>query len=263
MLDHIDQIRHPMNYAHKITPFVALHYLEVTEHRAHKKFCTHCGTTTKADFPSVVTQPTQYGHKLTSLMIYMNQYQLLPFDRSREFFTDVFNQSLSVATIKSAINIGFKNLEPAENHVKNQLIEADVLHADETGFRVNKTSYWLHVASTERLTFYGAHEKRRRIAMNDMGILSHFNGVLVHDHLKAYFDFGKSHALCNAHHLRELTFIQERYEHKWAVKLENLLVKIKIAVDEHYLETQEALPPDKAKRFRNSYMNILRRGRDE
>lgn len=237
--------------------------LDVTEHRAYKKCCRHCGATTKGQFPTEVTQPTQYGPKVKGLMIYMNQYQLLPFEREREFFFDIFKQSMSVGTIKAAIKSGFNHLAPAENHIKQQLIDASVLHSDETGFRVNKQSYWLHVNSTARLTFYAAHEKRGRIAMNDIGLLPAFKGKLVHDHLKSYFKFGASHSLCNAHHLRELTFVQERYQHQWAEKMETLLVQIKNAVEAHYADTCEPLPPDRLKRYRRRYMNILSQGRKE
>jgi len=234
--------------------------LEVTEHRAYRKRCNHCGVVTKGNFPVDIKQATQYGYKIKGLMIYLNQYQLLPFDREREFFFDIFNQSISVGTIKSAIKKGFNHLAPAEKHIKQQLVNALVLHGDETGFRVNKQSYWLHVNCTEKLTFYAPHKKRGRIAMDEIGLLPDFNGTLVHDHLKSYFEYGNSHSLCNAHHLRELTFIQERYNHFWAKKMEKLLVQIKRAVEKHYDKTQQCLPAARLKGYRSTYMNILRKG---
>lgn len=230
---------------------------EMTEHRAHKKCCGNCGSITKANFPVDVTQSAQYGTKAKSLMVYMHQYQLLSFDRNRAFFSDVFSQNISVATITSATEVGYTKLESAENHIKQQLVNGRLLHVDETGFRVNKSLFWLHVASTNRLTFYASHKKRGGEAMSEIDLLTKFNGTLVHDHLKSYFQYAGHHSLCNAHHLRELTFVQENYKHKWAEKIEALLIKIKSTVESHYEKTGESLPDKKLHRYWNRYVNIL------
>lgn len=237
--------------------------VEVTEQRAYKKRCGHCGTITKGRFPLHITQPTQYGAKLKGLMVYMNQYELLPFDRTREFFLDVFNQPMSVGTIIAATKQCSMNLAAAETHIKHELISGSLLHADETGLRVNKDLYWLHVNSTSRLTFYGVHKKRGKVAIDEMGVLPDFKGTLVHDHWVAYFNYGKHHSLCNAHHLRELTFVQERYNHQWARKLELLLLRIKRTVDRQALNSDPPLAAEYLRDYHQRYMNILRRGREE
>ena len=237
--------------------------LAVTEHRSYKKRCVQCGTVNQGKFPCGVTQATQYGPKIKSLMIYMNQYQLLPFKRTSEFFSDVFGQRVSVGTLVSATKTVYRCLAGAEEHIKAQLACGALLHADETGFRVNQSSHWLHVGSTKRLTYYAAHRKRGREAMEAIGLLPSFEGVLVHDHLKSYFHYGKHHSLCNAHHLRELTFVQERYQYRWAKRLESLLLEIKRAVDRHRSETGESLPAPQCQRYRRRYMNLLYRGKSE
>jgi len=71
----------------------------------------------------------------------------------------------------------------------------------------------------------GHNSKRGCLAMNDMGILPHFEGILCHDHWQPYFIYQCSHALCNAHHLRELQRIIEEDCHQWAIKMRELLLK--------------------------------------
>jgi transposase len=196
-------------------------------------------------------------------MVYLNQYQLLPYQRVEEFFQDIFSHPLSEGTLVNTNEEMYRALRESEEQIKTSLKFSKLLHADETGIRVNKELNWLHVASHPRLTYYGFHKKRGAEGMNDFGILPYFRGTLVHDHLKSYFQYGKNHGLCNAHHLRELTSIQDRFGCKWATDMEVLLLDIKKAVEDHYAATREALPIDIQKKWYRKYQNLVRRARTE
>jgi transposase len=51
--------------------------------------------------------------------------------------------------------------------------------------------------------------------MDEMGVLPGAEGVLVHDHWKAYYRYEDKRRLCNAHHIRELTGVEEEGQ-RWA-----------------------------------------------
>lgn len=191
--------------------------IEVTEHRAEIKNCDRCGLQSKADFPPDVTQPTQYGNSIKALACYFNTYQLIPLERTCEIFEDIFNHPISQAAILQA-NVALSGMvEPVNAVIKQHLIDSYVINNDETGLRIGGKRQWLHVTSTDKLTYYYVHERRGKDAMDDIGILPEFTGVSVHDHWKPYFKYENcKHSLCNGHHLRDLGFVHEQYHQEWS-----------------------------------------------
>jgi len=63
--------------------------------------------------------------------------------------------------------------------------------------------------------------------MISLGILENYTGCAVHDHWKSYFAFSCDHSLCNAHHLRELTYLAEQEQQGWAASMIELLLEAK------------------------------------
>ncbi len=199
----------------------------ITEYQAQIKNCPTCGCTTAACFPDPITHATQYGPRAKSLMVYMNQYQLIPFNRASEFFNTIYHQPVSPGTIVNAVDALSSRLHVVDDGIKQLLIHSELAHSDETGANINGDKHWLHTVGTEKLTHYALHEKRGQAAMEAIGILPEFKGTLVHDHWKSYFTYEAiRHGLCNAHHLRELKFIAEHQQIKWANRMSNLLLRV-------------------------------------
>jgi len=204
--------------------------LEVTEHTAQRKVCPVCQLECVGKFPVEVTHAVQYGSRIKALGVYLKNEDLLPYERVCKTLEAICGHSLSEGTLDNAIQSCAKNLSGFEAETKRLLKEAEVLNHDETGLRVGKKLHWLHVASTVHLTWYEIHEKRGQEATAAIGILPEFTGTLVHDHWKPYFAYWCLHALCNAHHLRELKWVEENLKQAWASIMAKLLVEIKKTV---------------------------------
>ena len=172
----------------------------------------------------------------------------------------MYGQTISDGVVEKANEIIAEKVQPALEVVKEQLINSTVLNFDETSLRVIGKLHWVHVTSNPHLTYYEVHPKRGSQATADIAILPKFQGTAVHDHWKPYFSYQDcSHALCNAHHLRELVFVYEHYEQQWAENMIKLLLEIKEEV-ELTKDYQDFLPPQKIIAFEERYDVLIAQG---
>lgn len=233
--------------------------LEVTEHRAEIKQCPHCNHKNTGLFPKGVDGPVQYGQRMKSVMVYLSAYQFIPYGRLQALWGDLFSCPPSQGTLVRANQECAEHLAEAEQHIKDHILASSVVHFDETGLSIQGQRSWLHVAATRDATAYLAHPKRGQEAMDEMGILPHFQGTAVHDHWDSYFAYACDHALCNAHHLRELIFVLEQYHQPWAQEMIDCLLDIKASVDERKVST-DSLTPGEIAQFEERYDGILEKG---
>jgi len=181
-------------------------------------------------FPEGINNPTQYGIGLKAHSVYMSQFQLIPQRRVVDYFNDQLGIPLSKGSVLNFNNVVYKALERFENWAQETLLNSELNNADETGVNVNGKKFWFHLLSNDKVALYQVDEKRGKEAMDRMGILPLFKGILCHDHWKAYYMYICIHALCNAHHLRELERAWEQDGQKWAKKMKALLEEINKAV---------------------------------
>ncbi|MGI6318963.1 MAG: IS66 family transposase [Dethiobacteria bacterium] len=233
--------------------------VEVTEHLAESKVCPCCGKKSKASFPERITHPVQYGDNLKGLLIYLNQYQMIPYERLVELFSDIFNHTISEGTLYNVNRTAYQALETVEGEILKQLMTSPVIHVDETGVRVEGKRQWLHVTATNNLTYYAYHSKRGSTATDAIGILPEYQGISVHDFWKSYLNYKCDHALCNAHHLRELTGIMELTGQQWPQEMIDLLLEIKATVEKRRT-TASRLEPEELQSFETRYDLIVAKG---
>jgi transposase len=209
-----------------------------------------------ADFPKGVTESAQYGNSVKATSVYMSQFQLVPLARVQDHFHDQIGLPLSKGSVSNWNVLAYEKLESFEAWARRELISSICCHADETGINVNGKRIWLHSVSSEKVTLFHSDEKRGQEAMDRMGVIPFFKGILVHDHWKAYFAYACAHALCNAHHLRELEAAIEFDGQKWAKKMQDFLVELNKIVE----KSGGSLSKKRAAKFYKRYKQILAAG---
>jgi len=234
--------------------------LRVTEHQLVAKQCPQCGRVIRAGAPPEASGPAQYGPRFRALLVYLRDYQLLPYQRLTALCRDVLGAGVCKRTVETAEMQMYNALAPFEEAVRARLLDEAVLHADETGMRVDGKLQWVHSLSTPELTLYQAHPKRGGEAIESNGVIPAFQGVLVHDCWGPYFRYGREHALCGAHLLRELLGVCETEGHGWAHELSALWEMMSKTT-----ATRDATPlsPELVDWFERMYGAILARGKQE
>lgn len=228
--------------------------LEVTEHQIETKQCV-CGKIHEAECE--VKGITQYGVRIKALAVYLNQYQLIPYERTQELIKDCFGVSISDWVLDNCNQNCYTGLEQTEEIIKNALIQSKVIHNDETGLRCNKKLQWVHVSSTDTHTHFGIQEKRGSIGMDAIGILPIFKGNSVHDRFSAYDKYGCEHSFCNAHLLRELKYVHEELGKKWASEMSGVMA------DANELKKLDGLNESTIQEIEIKYSQVLSAGLEE
>lgn len=234
--------------------------IQVTEHQVGTRICPECGFAARGAFPEGVTQPAQYGRRLCSLLVYLNLYQLIPKKRVTELVADVWGAELSEGTVCTAVQRCFAGLSATEARIQEALRQAHCVRFDETSVKIRGKLHWNHSASTPELTAYRIHPSRGQAGMEAGEILPGFGGRAMHDGWGSYFRFRCAHALCNAHHLRELVYLIEREEQEWAEEMITLLLLAKEQVEQARTAGARELDWETLATIESEYRQILADG---
>ena len=225
---------------------------QIVENEAGKQF--------RAPFPEEAKRPIQYGNTVKAHAVYMSCFQMLPYERMRDYFENQLSFAISAGTLCNFVEEAYDLLIDCgfDKRLNDELMQAQEIGVDETGVNINGKRQWIHTHANDQWTLFYVHQSRGSEAMNAKGILPNFKGVMIHDHWYPYFNYKDcEHALCNAHHLRELTFVEEVLQKDWAKHMRELLIEIKLVVE---ASEKQALEHEVAEAFRIRYRKILEGG---
>ncbi len=210
-----------------------------------------------------MSAPACYGPRIRALGIYLVCYQHLAYKRAAEILSDWAHAPISVGTLQAFVCEGADGLEGFLEEIRGQLTGAEVVHFDETGGRIDGGLSWIHCASTDRLTLYTVHARRGRDGIDAAGVLPGFAGTAVHDGWAPYRIYEKArHALCGAHHLRELLGAEEQGQ-SWAIAMSALLLDAKQAVAEAVAAGEDRLSDRARQIIAECYRDVIKAGHEQ
>ncbi|KIU73156.1 transposase [Bacillus thuringiensis Sbt003] len=229
--------------------------IEVTEHKVVQKECPHCHSIQESQFPSTVSRPVQYGPNIKRLIPYLTHYQCLSLKRTKEFFQDCFEHSISEGTLVNHTHSVSAQLQPFLQEVKDKILKSSVVlkllwpYAHLLFCVTNDT------ASTPEVTLQHIHQKRGKEAIDAGGILPSFSGIAMRDGWKSYDAYTDCrHVLCNAHLLRDLQGIIDNTGQKWAQQMKKFLTQA-LTLKKQY---KGSLPKGKQQNLFTVYQAILK-----
>jgi transposase len=230
----------------------------VIEHRLHRRRCG-CGTTTTAPAPAGVGAGAVYGPNLRALAVYLLVFQHIPVSRTAQLIADLTGARPSTGWISSVLATVADALVDVEKLIKSLIVLAHVIHVDETSSNVNGARWWLHVASTQKLTAYHLHPSRGRAAVTEFDVLPAFRATVVHDALSVYDSYPQArHALCGAHISRELVAAAETDpDQDWPQQALRALHGLNTAAHHARDQQQPAIPPEIAQPLLDSWRHAL------
>ena len=229
----------------------------VTEHQMVARRCG-CGTVTCGQAPSGVEAPVQYGPRLTAIVVYLLVAQFGAQKRVAQAVADLFGVPISQGSVAAMSARAAGGLDGFLELVAGRIAGSDVAHFDETGMRVAGRLHWVHSASTGKYSLIFVHPKRGREAMDVGGVLPGFTGIAVHDAWAPYDCYtAATHALCNAHLVRELVAASDLDQAAtWAKQGIDALLALKDAAEQALAAGQADIDPavlvEHADRFRHA-----------
>ena len=232
----------------------------ITQFESHTKCCPNCKGLNRGTFPEHVKTNVQYGPNIKAATVYLSVYHFIPYSRTCESVSELLGVTLSKGSVRNWLKDGSYRLIDIEMCIKNALLKSKILHLDETGIRVNNELRWMHITCNRWLTYYRMHAKRGKEALDAIGILANYKHTAIHDGWRMYAKFDCIHALCNAHHLRELKNAEEEYSQPWAKKMAGLLCEIKTAVEIAVAHNLLFMVPEQKECFKAKYQAILDEG---
>jgi transposase len=233
----------------------------VTHVDAEIKACPHCEAPAHGPFPQGFSGPLQYGAGIKAYVLNLLIAQMISLKRVQHSIQTLIGQVISEATILKYVLVLHQALERWEKTSIEELLNLPAIHLDETSLRVDKKNHWIHVCSGGEITLKFVHEKRGQEAMQAIGVIPRYRGVIIHDCWASYLAYEHcGHGLCGAHLLRELTFIVEAEAYAWAKNMKRLLQQACARVAKR---KRKRLSPREYDKLQKHYRNIITRGGEE
>jgi len=247
---------------HERRTLIDIVFEKVVDHvDAEIKRCPRCRAETKGKFPAELSGPLQYGAGIKAYVLNLLIAQMISLKRVQQSIKTLIGQAISEATVLKYVMRLHRALADWEQSAIEHILEMPAVHVDETSLRVDKKNHWIHVCSSGDITLKFLHPKRGCEAIEAIGIIPRYGGVVIHDCWASYLSYHHcGHGLCGSHLLRELTFIVDANGYAWAAKMKRLLQETCAKVSRR---KRKKLTQAEYRNLQKRYRNILTRGGSE
>lgn len=194
-----------------------------TEYQTFSKRCC-CGCISSGKFPVDVGGRIQYGTHVMTWVAYLSVRQYLPYNRIKECLSHLYGMDISEGTIHNLLQDFAVRCTPLYQDIKSDIEGSTFIGTDETGAKVNGKKNWCWTWQNERSTYLVISPSRGFQTIQHVFPDGLPHAILCHDRWAAHFMCkAKNHQICLAHLERELNYIQELYQHRWATKFKQCL----------------------------------------
>lgn len=214
---------------------------------------------------NITSYPVIYGNNIKILNCILGQ-KYMSLDGIQKFIYDTTNNNL--LTSKGSFYAWNKEiykllLDTEYKYIQKELMNALVLHVDESPIKINGEQYYLHNISDGKHTLQYVTKHRSKDDIEEFGFLKKYKGIIVHDHYKIYYNYGTDNAECNVHILRYLNAVSEFTNHTWAKELKSLLLEMKVFKENNMSKDINDISEEEYNKFKNKYLDILNEGKKE
>ncbi len=183
------------------------------------------------DWSVEISQWHLVGSNLMSLIICLALRMRLSRRRIQEFLHDWLKLDLSIGTINQCIHEGGRAVEPVEEQIIEEIINSDLLHADETSWKESGLPLWMWVFTSMTVTLYMIGSRGKAVIEGLLG--NKFVGWLMSDGYVVYRAY-KNRLRCWAHLIRKAQGLKESVNNEASIFGSNTLVVLNTLMNAIY-----------------------------
>lgn len=201
-----------------------------------------------------------YSIPFKSKVLYLNSKGAIALQRLCTILNELSDNQIHIrpSTITKWSKEFYERSQPVIAALISEALGSEVLHVDETGWKINGKRAWIHTLCNSNIAYFTCTPTRAGKVTGPIKILSEYTGILVHDHFKSYYKLEEcEHAECNAHILRYLKSGVDFDESTDCAKLLSLLQQMNRHKKKLIAKGEGEIPEEEYQKYKKEYIEII------
>lgn len=207
--------------------------------------------------------PLTYSADFKATVVYLNQKGTIPLQRLCDMMYEISEGSIQLrpSTICKWCQECHKKSNEAKEKILKEILSDQLVHVDETGFRVNGEQYWIHVITNEKGSYFLITKGRSDKEKGTIRYLELYSGFVVHDHWQSYQNLELcTHVECIAHIDRYMKCGRDFDKSEECKEMLDLMHEILHRKNELIAEGIYEMPKEEQAGYEKRFQDILERG---